>query len=268
MVILIKAMLNAKEFTRENILAGLQTRFVGRNLIFLRSTTSTMDEARRLAKEGAPEGTVVLSDEQTAGRGRFQRAWVSPKGASVLLSVVFRPTLAELPYLNMVASLAVVQAVEEVTPLKPRIKWPNDVLLEGRKACGILVDSSLGEGVVHHAVAGIGLNVNLDPYAYPEIAGIASSLSSALGRPVSRLRVLLALLDRLEELYLRLKAGESLQKEGRAYLDTLGKMVRVKRGDAVEEGYAEGISQEGHLLLRRADGSLYAAIAGEVSLRS
>ncbi len=259
--------MNREEFTQDNISAELKTEFMGRNLLFLGSTASTMDEAHRLAKEGAPEGAVVIANEQTAGRGRFQRAWVSPGGTSILLSVTFRPTLAELPYLNMVASLAVVKAVEEVTPLKPRIKWPNDVLLEGRKACGILVDASLGNDRVHHAVVGIGLNVNLDPYAYSEIAAIASSLSSALGRPVSRLRVLLALLRRLEELYLRLKSGESLHNEWSGYLDTLGRVVRVKRGDLIQEGYAEGVSQEGHLLLRCADGSLLAAIAGEVSLR-
>jgi len=255
-------------FDASSIQAGLNTAFIGRDMVFLESTTSTMDEAKLRARQGAPEGMLVVADEQRAGRGRFQRRWVSPKGTSLLISLVLRPALQDLPRLNMVASLSVVRAIEELTPLRPRIKWPNDVLLEGLKACGILVDSEMGREGKGHAVLGIGLNVNLDPYAYPEIAWLASSISSALGRPVSRVDMLCLLLKRFEELYMRLKKGESLLEEWRRYLETLGKAVTVTRGDIViEEGYAQDVDEDGHLILRRPDGSLAVLVAGEVSLK-
>src|SRR6266540_5657910 len=121
----------------------LVTRFVGRRLLYFTSTTSTMDVARAEAETGAPDGTVVLAEEQTKGRGRFDRAWVSPAGKNLYLTLVMRPPMDRLRSLSIVTPLAIALAVEEVTDLSPRIKWPNDLLIAGRKLSGILIESEI-----------------------------------------------------------------------------------------------------------------------------
>ena len=262
----------ARDLSASAIEKALTTRYVGRNLVYLDSTPSTMDEAYRLSKSGAPEGTVVIADEQTAGRGRFQRAWVSPKGASLLFSVVLKPELPVLSKIGMVASLAVVRAVRRSTGLEARIKWPNDVQISGKKLCGILIDSSLKENRVDYTVVGIGLNVNLDVSEYPEIAEIATSLSAGLNRAVSRLDVLKALLSEIEALYDDARRGESPHIEWKANLATLGQRIRVvwvgvpERG-LVEEGLVVDADEDGALLLKRDDGSTVRVVAGEASLK-
>lgn len=219
-----------------------------------------------MAREGAAEGTVVLADEQTSGKGRFGRVWHTPKGTSIAASVILRPSLKELPRLNMVASLAVVKSIEKVAGLKARVKWPNDVLIGGKKVCGILVDSSLRGQELEYAIIGIGLNVNLDTRSLPDISTIATSLSNEMGQGISRLKVLLSLFKEMEALYLELKKGKPLHKKWRSYLVTLGKEVMVKRGDTVLEGRAENVDEGGALLLRLPDGSMERVVSGEVTL--
>lgn len=226
-----------------------------------------MDVAKRAARDGAPEGTIVVADEQTAGRGRLQRQWLSPPGSGIALSIILRPSLAHLRRLTMVASLAAVHAIQEVTGLEARIKWPNDVLLRGRKVCGILIDSDLQGEKVEAAIIGLGLNVNLEPASFPEIADTATSLSAELGREVSRLEVLRSLLVQVEKYYKALLSGESLHKEWKGRLDTLGKWVRVLASGHTEEGEASSVDADGSLILRRADGTLVTIISGDVTLR-
>src|SRR5438093_7080959 len=160
-----------------------------------------MDRAREAARMEAEEGTILLADEQTAGRGRLQRTWVAPPGSSLLFSVLFRPSLALLPRLTILASLAVAAAIEECGAGPAQIKWPNDVLIEGRKVAGILLESELRGMTVAYAIAGIGVNVNLDPAALPELAVPATSLAAALGRDLPRGEVFRALVGSLDEHY-------------------------------------------------------------------
>ena len=126
-----------------------------------------MDEARRLAQSGCEEGTVVVAEEQTAARGRFDRRWVSPPGENLCFSVILKRVSTSSPYANMAAALAVVRAVGSLDGLWPSIKWPNDVRVGGRKLCGILVEAALESRRVPFAVVGVGLNVNLDPFGTP-----------------------------------------------------------------------------------------------------
>src|SRR3972149_8290394 len=147
----------------------LTTAFVGRRLIHVASAPSTRDVARAEAEGGAPEGTAVLAEEQTAGRGRLGRSWVSPAGTNLYLTLVIRPTLERLRSLSIVAPLAVAQAVEETVALAPCIKWPNDVLVGGRKLAGVLIDTELSGRSVQDSLVGIGVNVNLDVAQAPEI---------------------------------------------------------------------------------------------------
>jgi len=224
-----------------------------------------MDIARKAAREGASEGTIVVAEEQTAGRARLGRVWINPPGV-IAVSVILHPEMSQLLRLTMVASLATSRSIEQATGLRSTIKWPNDVLINGKKVSGILTESALRGQSVDWAIIGIGINVNFDPEAYPEIANIATSLSAEMGREVSQLNVLLHLLSEIELLYLALRRGEPIDEEWRCKLETLGKVVQVKTGTQVEKGYAEGVDNDGALLLRRSDGSLARIIAGEVTL--
>ncbi len=249
-----------------SITSNLGTHFVGQRVICYPSLTSTMEVAKQEAQLGAVAGTVVIADEQTAGRGRIKRVWLSPKG-SLALSIILYPSVVNLPSLIMLASLAVVHSIEAVTGLRSQIKWPNDVLINGRKVCGILIESSLRANIVDYAIIGIGVNVNLRLADFPEIQSSATSLSAELGRDVPRLGVIRRLLVEIERLYLALQAGESIYEEWRDSLVTLGRRVRVKSGKTVYEGVAESVARDGSLLLRHSNGNLSKIVAGDATLR-
>jgi BirA family biotin operon repressor/biotin-[acetyl-CoA-carboxylase] ligase len=254
------------DISPEAVSRKLTTKFVGRNFFYYPSVTTTMDVARKAAKEGASEGTVVVAEEQTTGRARLGRTWINPPGV-VAVSIILRPEMSQLIRLTMVAALATSRCIEKVTGLKTTIKWPNDVLIRGKKVSGILTESALRGQSVDWAVIGIGINVNFDPKAYPEIADIATSLSVELGKQVSQLEVLLHLLNEIEFFYSALRRDEPVHEEWRSKLETLGKVVQVKTGTDVEKGYAESVDNEGALMLRRSDGTLVRIVAGEVTLR-
>ncbi|MBE0479470.1 MAG: biotin--[acetyl-CoA-carboxylase] ligase [Dehalococcoidia bacterium] len=249
------------------VLERLTTQFVGRNLLYFASTTSTNDVARQAAREGAPEGTAVVAEEQTEGRARLGRSWINPPGV-LAVSIILRPPLHQLLGITIVSSLATSRCIRKATGLEPRIKWPNDVLLKGLKVSGILTESALRGQSVDWAVTGIGINVNFDPAAFPEISSMATSLSNELGRQVSQVDVLVHLFQEFEELYLALRRGEPIHLEWKGIMDTLGRHIRVTSGKLVEEGYADSVGADGSLLLRRSDGSLARIIAGEVTLRT
>ena len=249
-----------------SITSNLETHFIGQRVIYYPSLTSTMEVARREAQLGAVDGTVVIADEQIAGRGRIKRAWLSPKG-NIALSVILYPSVVYLPSLIMLASLAVVHSIETVTGLKSQVKWPNDVLVNGKKVCGILLESGVRGNIVDFAIIGIGINVNLRLSDFPEILSTATSLSNELGRDVSRLSVIQRLLVEIERLYLALKAGGSIYEEWQDSLVTLGRRVRVKSGETIYEGVAESVARDGSLLLRHSDGSLTKIVAGDATLR-
>jgi BirA family biotin operon repressor/biotin-[acetyl-CoA-carboxylase] ligase len=244
---------------------NLKTGFIGHKVLVYPSLSSTNDVAKREARKGAEEGTVVVAEEQTAGRGRLKRAWLSPRG-SVALSIILHPTPAQLPLLIMVASLAVVHCIEKVG-LATQIKWPNDVLINNKKVCGILIESDVRGSAVDYAVIGIGLNVNVNTADFPEIATTATSLSREMGRELSRRGVIGCLLEEVEKLYLALSEGDSVFREWRDRLVTLGKKVEVSSGKTSYRGLAESVASDGSLLLRQPDGQLIKIVAGDVSLR-
>jgi len=254
------------DLTAALIRDGLETRFIGQRVLHYPRLTTTMDRAREEARKGAPEGTVIIADEQTAARGRLRRTWLSPRG-NIALSVILYPGRERLHSLIMVASVAVARSIEAITGLKPVLKWPNDVLIGGKKVCGILVESSVRGGVVDYAIIGTGVNVNLDPAGFPEIQPIATSLSGELGREVSRLDLVRGLLREMEGLYLAAAAGESVYEDWRTRLTTLGRAVRVTSGETTLEGTAESVDRDGSLLLRLPDGGLTRILAGDVTLR-
>ena len=250
----------------EAVTQNLDTRLIGQRVLCYSSLPSTNELAKEEARREAVAGTVIIAEEQTVGKGRLKRAWLSPRG-SLSLSVILYPGLEYLPSLVMVASLAVACAVEAVTGLKAQIKWPNDVLINGKKVCGILVESEVRGEAVGYAVVGIGVNVNLRVSDFPELSLAATSLSQELGRAVSRLGLVKRLLVEMERLYLTLLDGGAIYEEWRASLVTLGREVLVTSGDAQYSGIAESVARDGSLLVRRPDGSLSQIVAGDVTLR-
>jgi len=254
-------------FSVEAFQARLHTRYVGRRFSYYEHLPSTQDAARQEAEHGALEGTTILADQQTAGRGRLGRQWVSPAGANLYFSVVLRPAVEHLRTLGMIWPMAICQAVGEVTGLPARVKWPNDVLVGPRKLAGVLIDSEFSGDQVDYAIAGIGLNVNLDMSANEEIRETATSISAELGREVSREEVMATLLHRFEQLYEAARRGQPVHLGWKAHLDILGRPIRVRSREGVEQGIAEDVEPDGTLILRRHDGSHVRIEAGEVTLK-
>jgi len=248
-----------------SIKGRLNTKFVGRQLYYYPKLASTMDTARDLFKKSAIEGTTVIAGTQTAGKGRIGRTWLSPEG-SLAVSVILKPSLENLHKLVMIASLAVVTAILQVTGLRADIKWPNDVLINGRKVSGILIENEVREGRVNFADIGIGINVNLNPGDFPEIADMATSLSHEAGTEISYTELVVALLDNLERIYLEAQDGAPVHQEWQKNMETLGKCIKVDTGKTIEQGRAETVTENGNLLVRRDDGSLVEIIAGDVTV--
>jgi len=251
------------------IQARLTTCVLGRNLELYDETDSTNIRAVALARAGAPEGTLVLAEEQSAGRGRLGRRWHAPKGSSLLMSLLLRPPLLprQAQRATMICSLAAIQAIARVSDLKAQVKWPNDVVLGGKKVGGILTELGKHGEQLDYVVVGLGLNVNLDVSDLPDLMAPATSISAEAGRPVSRLELLLALLEGIEARYERVLAGWSPHEEWREHLATLGQVVRVGTAEEVIEGLAEDVDADGALLVRTRDGALRSVLVGDVTLR-
>ncbi len=246
---------------------GLYTAVVGRSVRFYQSTDSTMDDVAEWSDAGAEEGSVVVAETQTASRGRMGRRWISDEG-NLYFSVLFRPEADALPLLSPLAGVAVARSIRQVAGVYPTIKWPNDIMIDGRKVAGILAESALSGSQIQHAVVGIGVNVALDVSAAPEIAATATSLNHASGLETDRAELLRRILQHMDALYLDLRRGRSPIAEWRRWLDTLGQRVTVTHHGATETGLAEAIDEHGNLLLRTDAGELLTLTAGDITLRA
>ena len=244
---------------------GLFTRIIGRRLLYYPDLSSTMDEAGKLGEGDAEEGAVVVAETQTAGRGRQGRNWVSQPG-NLLVSVLFRPTLEALPFISIIGGVAAARAVRKVTGLEPKIKWPNDLLIQGRKVAGILAESAIAGDTVWYAVLGVGMNVSLNTDQTEEIASFATSVNAAAGKVVPREDLLRQFLMDLDALYLALGQDQSPIEEWQGLLSTTGQRLEATWGNESFIGVAEGTDPMGNLLLRQDDGSLLTLTAGDVTL--
>ncbi len=258
----------AGEAGRERALADLGTRLVGRYVRWHDSLPSTNDLAMRLTEIPVPEGTVIGAEEQTAGRGRWGRPWVSPRGG-IWLSVILRPGLPadRVPVVGLAAAVAAAQAIRETTGLPARVKWPNDVLVHGQKVVGILAEATPRAEWV---VVGVGVNANIAQEALPHTPGYpATSLQVLLGRPVDRGSLIRALLRGLDRGYELLgSAGvRAVLARWREMADTLGRRVQVEMPDTLVQGVAHDIDETGALLVRCDDGAVRKVIAGDLRIR-
>ncbi len=254
------------ELLPEVIQGQLKTLFVGQKILHFSQVDSTMDVARKEALWGAPAGTVIVAEQQTAGKGRLQRNWLSPAGG-LALSVIFRPNLDNLPYMIMIASLAVAEAIRKTTGLKPQIKWPNDILIREKKISGILIENDIRKNDLKYCIVGIGVNVNIRVANFPEIATLATSLSDELKKQVSRLQILVALLSELDRLYQQLSRRSVIWEAWQKQLITIGQKVQVNMGGRTYTGTAESVTHDGSLLLRQKEGGVVRVIAGDVNLQ-
>jgi len=250
----------------------LKTHFIGKYIFFTREIGSTNDWAKELAEMGAPEGTVAIAETQTAGRGRLSRKWHSPKGG-LWFSMILKPDLKPSETVKLVfwASLAVAETLRGLYGLKAEVKWPNDVLVDGRKVCGILLETKTVGEKVDYVVVGVGINANfkVEKELPPELWETATSLENTFGKQIALEPLLKALLEKLENLYQTfLKEGfTSILAKWKTFASFLGCEVEVYSGNEKLEGLASDVDGEGALVLRLKGGSLRRVFVGDLSLK-
>lgn len=262
-----------------NLQTVLTTQAFGHKLTYLPSTGSTNNVARELAAQGAPEGTAIVADEQTAGRGRLGRRWLAPPGSCLLCSILFRPDLppTQAHQLTMLCALAAADAIKKIANLHVWLKWPNDLVIESqiadckshdwRKLAGLLTETGFTGEHLEYVIVGIGINVNVEAEILPTLDPNAASILAETGQAVDRATLLAALLAGVEHRYKALQAGKSPHQEWASRLATLGKQVHATTSGETITGVAESVDKDGALLLRTPDGALHRLTVGDVTLR-
>lgn len=248
-----------------------EVKVVGRDIRVFEVTSSTMDVAEKLARDGVPEGVVVFAEAQTKGRGRLGRQWLSPSRKGLWFSVLLRPDLRPqaATQLTVAAATALFRALREVTGVVPEIKWPNDLLIRGKKVAGMLTELNAELDHIRHLVLGIGIDVNLSVEDLPEdLRAVASSLSIETGRTWRRADLAAAILRELDRAYERVNQRQFavLADEWERHCSTLGRRVTIQVGDRRLTGRAESLDEDGALLLRTEHGRLERIIGGDVTL--
>lgn len=249
----------------------LNTGFIGRKLHYFGSLPSTNIEARKIAKE-SPEGTIVLSEGQTSGKGRLGRSWVSPKGKGIWMSMILKPNVEakKVASISLVAAAAVSVALKDIG-IESGIKWPNDILVDGKKVAGILSEASFQGNNVDYVVVGIGINVNLEEDDFPEtLKEKASSLKIIEGQDINKVKLLALVLNHFEKLYQSFMVGGDLSetieivREGSVLKD---KQVKILGTSSEKTARVQGIDGEGKLVVKYENGSVENLAYGEVSVR-
>ena len=247
------------------------TQVVGRDVRVFEETSSTHDVVEKLARDGVKEGVVVFAESQTKGRGRLGRKWLSPPRQGLWFSVLLRPDLRPqaATQLTVVAATALARAIRQHTGLVPEIKWPNDILLQGRKVAGVLTELSAELDHIKYVILGIGVDVNQTAAEFPpELRKLATSLRLEAGRVLNRAELAAAILRELDHDYARIRRHEfpQLADEWEGQCVTLGRRVRIHIGGRIVQGRAEALDEDGALLLRTEHGRLERIIGGDVML--
>jgi BirA family biotin operon repressor/biotin-[acetyl-CoA-carboxylase] ligase len=256
----------------DDLLARLgKTKVIGRDIRVFEQTTSTNDVIEKLARDGVKEGVVVFAESQTKGRGRLGRKWISPAHKGLWFSILLRPDLRpqETTQLTVASATALRRAIQSETGLKPEIKWPNDILIGGKKVAGILTELNAELDKVRYVILGIGIDMNLDAGEFPaELKRIATSLKIETGETVSRAELATAILRELDFDYARIGGGKFavVADEWEEHCVTIGKNVTVQIGDRKIRGCAESLDDDGALLLRTEHGHLERITGGDVTL--
>lgn len=260
-----------EKITADELRLGLKTNFIGKNVHYEESVESTQKIAHRLAYENAPEGTIIIAEEQVSGRGRMDRKWHSPKYTGIWMSIILRPNipLPKAPQLTLLAAVAIVQAIEDLTDLLPEIKWPNDILIRGKKVTGILTELEAEADRINSIIIGIGMNVNQTKEDFPcELQEIATSLFLEKGEKVSRSDLIKGIFMNLEKLYLLyLEEGFlpiKLLWEG--YAISIGRKITARTLSNSIIGTAQGITDDGVLIMVDEQGKTHHVYSADIEL--
>jgi len=260
-----------EKVSADEIRLGLKTEFMGQNIYYEETVDSTQKIAHRLSMENAPEGTLVIADEQLQGKGRLGRSWHSPKYTGVWMSLILRPDIpvGKTPQLTLLAAVAVVQGIQELTGLQPQIKWPNDILLNGKKVTGILTELQAEADKVHSVIVGIGINANQRKEDFPpEIHSKATSLFIELGEKVNRAALIRAVLSRMEKLYkIYLSKGfEPVKLLWESYALSIGKTITARTLNRTITGKALGITEDGVLKIEDEGGKIHYVYSADIEI--
>ena len=262
-----------EKITPNEIQLGLTTKRLGRQIHYEESVPSTQKIALQMSFDGAPEGTIVIAEEQTSGRGRMNREWYSAKFSGIWMSIILRPDLLpkDAPQLTLITAVAIVQAIEEVTTLHPQIKWPNDLLVNGKKVTGILTELQAESDRINSVIIGIGMNVNQESNSFPdEIESIATSLFIESGKKVNRAKLIQAVLTKLEYLYeLYLREGfYPIKLLWESYAISIGKKINARMLKETIKGKALGITDDGVLMLEDDYGKVHYIYSADIELQN
>lgn len=258
-------------FSEETLRAAFSSRVFGYPLFYFKSIGSTNDFAKKAASDGAEEGTLIISEEQIQGKGRLGRKWVSPPGAGIWMSLILRPPIQPfaMAKITLIAAVTTAVAINKATGLNAGIKWPNDIIIHGKKACGILTEMGIDSKGGQYVILGIGINVNTAQFP-KEIKERATSLRKCLGQKVSRREVLIRTILEFEELYfdfIETNVFERILNVYRRKSVTIGKRVKVTGKGRDFSADAIDVTNNGELLVRKDDGEMMEINSGEVSIR-
>lgn len=257
--------------SKEELESLMNTEWAGKTVCFYSETDSTNIQAKKLGEAGSPHGTLVVAEEQSAGRGRRGRAWESPAGSSIYMSILLRPEISpeKAPMLTLLMAYSVTEALEECENLSAQIKWPNDLVLNGKKIVGILTEMSTEIDYINHVVIGVGINVNMEHFP-EELKEKATSLKIESGHTIRRSPLIVCTMKKFEKNYKLFIETEDLSGIRDAYnalLVNCQKQVRILGAKEQFNALALGINDGGELLVRREDGTEEAIYSGEVSVR-
>ncbi|MDP2855399.1 MAG: biotin--[acetyl-CoA-carboxylase] ligase [Smithellaceae bacterium] len=259
------------KINQEDLKQNLAGKFIGHRLHYYESIGSTNEEAFRLGVQGAPEGTVLIAESQSAGKGRMQRLWYSPAGANIYTSIILRPTFetSRAPQISIAAGVAVAETIDHYCPGNAWLKWPNDVLIGGKKVCGILAQMKMSVSAIDFVVVGIGINVNLNHQEFPlDIQEIATSLAVETGREISRLELIISLYENLTKWYMTLQdyGFESVRQKWLSLSSMIGKTVSVMFREETTSGKAVGLDDDGSLIILTAGNETVKVSAGDATI--
>jgi BirA family biotin operon repressor/biotin-[acetyl-CoA-carboxylase] ligase len=253
----------------EDVRHGLRTKAIGKVIHFSQEVTSTNTLAMGLAADGVPEGTVVIAETQTSGKGRLGRKWISPKG-NLYLSVILRPNIPmhKAPLITLTGAVAVASAIRTTCGLEAGIKWPNDILISGKKVCGLLTEMSAEQDRIRHIVLGIGVDVNMEMGELPlDVRSSSTTLAAEVGAKINRTALLQQILRDLERWYQKFLGNEGdVLNEWKKLNMTVGNRITVSGAGEALDGLAQGVDSDGRLIVRLDNGTIRTLAAGDVTI--